>query len=89
MFVYTVQWNFVPEFSTDKISYFRNFTDGSILAEFKTAKGFEYYSCSEIQMQMKMVGEYCGCIKTDKPQMVIDHDKGPDKSIALNPNKYL
>ena len=89
MILYTVQWNIVKDFSDDKKTYFRNFTDGSIIAEYKTDKGYEYYSCSEIQMEYHTLGEYCGCIKSDKPSMVRDHETEREKSITLNPNKYL
>lgn len=93
--IHTIHWVHIPKYSTDDLNYFRNRVDNNIIAESKASGGFEYYSCSEIQMINKTMGEYIGCIQSDAKSsreadiMVYDRDVQTDKTISLDDEKYL
>lgn len=93
--IHTVHWNHIPKYSDENLNYFRNQVDNMILAEMKATGGFEYYQCSDIQMQNKSVGNYIGCVKSQAVTgleaniMVYDHNKQTDKTVSLDDEKYL
>lgn len=91
--IHTVEWDYIPEISTDTMKYLMNRIDNRYLCEYILPKGNEYYICSEAQVRAKMTGNYIGCVKkTDRlyPNvLVFDHDKEVEKTISLNDEKYL
>ena len=93
--LYTVEWDFLKKFSTEKINYFQNRIDDRYLAESKTSKGTEDYFCSYDQVRTGNLGIYLGCIRenpSDPNQgkhMTINHDHDMEYTLVLNDEKYL
>lgn len=93
--IHTTHWNHIPKTSSDELNYFRNRVDNTIIAEMKATGGFEYYFCSDIQMQNRTVGQYIGCMESEAKTgleaniMVYDHDEQTDKTLSFDDEKYL
>lgn len=90
---HTIEWNYQPAHSNERQRYFQNKINGSIVGEFLTKKGVEYYSCSEFQMRSGTLGMYLGCIAskddTTPRRLVVDHDHETEFSFSVNDEKYL
>lgn len=90
---HTIEWDVLPEFSEEKLRYFSRKIDGSIVGENATAKGVEYYACSDYQMRNRTLGIYLGCVKVagDVPprRLVADHEHEVEHSFSVNDQEYL
>ena len=58
--IHSIDWDFIPDYSTRTISYYEHKRNHEILAEYWTPDGYEYYYCSPEQMQTSNVGIYIG-----------------------------
>lgn len=91
--IHSIDWDFIPDYSTRTISYYEHKRNHEILAEYWTPDGYEYYYCSPEQMQTSNVGIYIGCQRKtdDKPltHLVQDHEHETEFNISLNEEEYL
>lgn len=87
--IHTIEWKYMPQYSSSKQSYFIHLDGQQIIAEFSTKMGNEYYLCSEIQAQAGTLGIYVGCTTPDAKKMVKDHEHETEHSFSLNDTVYL
>lgn len=92
----TTEWVFSPELSTlPGVNYFENRVNGRFLAEMKASGGFEYYSCTEEQARLGLVGTYLGSKRSDAADgreagiMVYDHDSQTERNLTFDDSEYL
>ena len=87
--IHTIEWNYMPQYSSKNLAYFINIDRRRIIAELTTKKGNEYYLCSEIQAQAGTLGIYVGCTTPDAKFMVKDHEHETEHSFSINEQQFL
>ena len=87
--IHTIEWNYMPQYSSNNQAYFINIDGRQIIAELTTKKGSEYYLCSEVQAQAGTLGIYVGCTTPEAKLMVKDHEHETEHSFSLNDQQYI
>ena len=87
--IHTIEWNYMPQYSSNNQAYFINIDGRQIVAELTTKKGNEYYLCSEVQAQAGTLGIYVGCTTPEAKLMVKDHEHETEHSFSLNDQQYI
>lgn len=87
--IHTIEWNYMPKYSSNNQAYFINIDGRQIIAELTTKKGNEYYLCSEVQAQAGTLGIYVGCTTLESKLMVKDHEHETEHSFSLNDQQYI
>ena len=87
--IHTIEWNYMPQYSSNNQAYFINIDGRQIIAELTTKRGNEYYLCSEVQAQAGTLGIYVGCTTPEAKLMVKDHEHETEHSFSLNDQQYI
>ena len=87
--IHTIEWNYMPQYSSNNQAYFINIDSRQIIAELTTKKGNEYYLCSEVQAPAGTLGIYVGCTTPEAKLMVKDHEHETEHSFSLNDQQYI
>lgn len=76
--VFTAEYDKVPRYSTALQTYFKNRLTKEIIAESKSNGGYDYYRCTPEQMHLNLVGDYIGCVRSNK--------RNPEEADLMNHN---
>lgn len=87
--IHTIEWNYLPQYSSGNQNYFRHIDGQRIIAELSTKAGNEYYLCSEVQAQAGTLGFYAGCTTPGSQLMVRDHEHETEHSFSIDDTQWL